>query len=350
MAMAKQHDVRTDAVVQERLLPMFQGAAAITLPFVVVTYVLVSYLLAKFYEVFGITLDEAGINQTVLLGRMATVIVVLIAVIVPLTCAIVTFVWLLNWMTGGRLRTVLRTAWRQPWGQALVVMLLVVWLFLDSTPSHLPWIIGAIVALVPALILSNVLVTGVDRKTGGRLARFVASARRGDSVPWLVITSLAGIGYTVGGYALAWDERDGELGFTGKILFGSFVPVLLIAVFPVFFVPFRLLRQTRYFRIVTATIVSVLVAIVLSAYAVSAVASAARDLHDHGRFPPALRELLGVHDQKPITPDDQTVLVLGQSEDAVWVYDCSKKRTIRVAGSDVVATKLELDPGRALTC
>ena len=165
--MAEQSYVRAVKADQHRLLPFLEGAAAIALPLLLGIYVLMSNALSEFYSVFGITLDQAGINQTVMLSRMATVIVLLIIAVVPLTCVAVTVVWLLNWTTGGRLRSVLRKTWQRPWGQALVVMLLIVWVIVDSEPSHLPWIIGGIVALVPLVTFMAALGEWVNRRTGG---------------------------------------------------------------------------------------------------------------------------------------------------------------------------------------
>ena len=174
-----------------------------------------------------------------------------------------------------------------------------------------------------------------------------------------MIALFVGIGYNV----LVWTfavrlEGDEGSEFIGTILGAWLVLMLLLLVFLVFLVPFRLLRQTRYFRVVTTTIVTVLAAIVLSQYAFSAVSTAAQNLHDDGKFSRILDVLFGVQpqiatvqwDSDKLTPENRSVLVLGQSEDAVWLYDCSAKRTIRVAGSDIVATKLVLDPESILSC
>lgn len=350
---------------QHRILPFIQGVAALALPVLLGLYVLVSIALGKFYGTFGITFDQAGINQTVLLSRMASVIVFLIIAAVVLTSIAVTCVWLTNRMTTGRLSRLLPDIWRRPACQALVVMTLVGWYYLDSRPSHLPWILGLIAVFLLTVIVIDATGEWLDAKLGGRLSTVIPKLRNGETRTWLQVTTFLGVAYSAfAWFVVAGIGTDPRLNFIeitlGRIVTGIAFWPLLIAVFFVFFIPYRILQHTRYFRLVSTTVAGLLTAIVLSQYLVTWVGNAAQTLHDEGTFTDSLRGLLGIQPQiatvqwggggDMLIPEDRRVLVLGQSEEALWLYDCFERRTIRVSGGAIVATRLVLDPYTELTC
>jgi hypothetical protein len=296
-------------------------------------------------------------------------------VVVPLTCLVVTCAWLLDRLTGAQISRLLRRVWPRPWAQALIVMLLTSWFFtgkqIGFQPYHLPWIIGILIALIPIAIVVNAVEHKLNRMTRGRLNSWAHALRKGASRPWLMVTVMIGVTYNVlwwGAMFFEPDPADNGLFTTLAMVAATTfagtevgVPVFIV-VFFVFFVPFRILRHTRYFRLVTTSIVAVLAVIVLSLYAVTCVKNAAQSLHHDGKFTPGLSTLLGIQPQiatiewrdddakQKLIPQDRKVLILGQSEEAVWLYDCVEKRTIRVSGGVIVATKLVLDDNESLTC
>lgn len=358
--------VPTPVAVQHPVMPFLQTAAAIALPFLLGLYVIVSVMLTEFYRVFGITLDQAGINQTVLLSRMANVIVLLAIALVPLACVAVCIAWLVDRLTQGHLSTVIRAAWSRAWWQALLAMLLVGWFLagyfvIGFQLSHFLWIGVALLAGVLVEMIVGAAVRSIDQRTFIRIRSVKSGLNNGDWKPWVALTTLIGVAYNVIGWIAVLREGDSTVGFVPATIAvaGSAGVVLLCLVFFVFYLPFRLLLRTRYFRLITTAVAAVLAVLVLSGYAFDWVYSAARDLHDTGRFAPGLSRFFGVQPQIAtvrwaadiqLIPEKRKVLVLGQSEEGVWLYDCVEQRTIRVSGGAIVATELVLDPYTSLTC
>jgi hypothetical protein len=115
-------------------------------------------------------------------------------------------------------------------------------------------------------------------------------------------------------------------------------------------VPFTFLRTTPYFRAGSILAVVLVGLWLIGTTAQSFVLRGAVELRKHGSYS-SLRGQVGIYPQvatvrwasgEPLVPADRRVLVLGQSEEALWIYDCLADRTIRVSGSSVDVTQLGL--------
>jgi hypothetical protein len=109
---------------QRALTQVIEAVGVFLLPVTIAFYLLLLSAVETFYEVFGLTMDQAGINQAVLLGRMAKVFLGAVQNVVLYGSPALVLVWLVHLTTGRRLGRGLLACWRYRFGPPFVLAFL----------------------------------------------------------------------------------------------------------------------------------------------------------------------------------------------------------------------------------
>jgi hypothetical protein len=105
------------------VVELLERIGSVVLPVGVALYAVLYIGVEEVYGVFGISPQQAGIDQAVLFGRLSGALVLLLLVGLPTLGLIVGLMWLLDKITGGAMGWTVRAVRRRPWIAALVAAL-----------------------------------------------------------------------------------------------------------------------------------------------------------------------------------------------------------------------------------
>ncbi|TMR08201.1 hypothetical protein ETD86_48840 [Nonomuraea turkmeniaca] len=105
------------------VLGLLERIGSVIVPIGVALYAVLYLGVEEMYGVFGINPQQAGIDQSVLLGRLMGTLVLMLLISVPTLGLIVGFCWLADRLTGGALGRLVGGIRRRPWIAALIAAL-----------------------------------------------------------------------------------------------------------------------------------------------------------------------------------------------------------------------------------
>lgn len=105
------------------MLAMIERIGSIIVPIGVAFYAVLYLGVEQMYGVFGISPQQAGIDQSVLLGRLMGTLILLLLVIAPLLGLVVGVGWLADKVTRGAVGKAMTAVRRRPWVAALIAAL-----------------------------------------------------------------------------------------------------------------------------------------------------------------------------------------------------------------------------------
>ncbi|MER6825222.1 hypothetical protein ABT352_04465 [Streptosporangium sp. NPDC000563] len=105
------------------VLAMIERIGSIIVPIGVAFYAVLYLGVEQMYGVFGISPQQAGIDQSVLLGRLMGTLILLLLFIAPLLGLVVGVGWLADKVTLGAVGKVMTAVRRRPWVAALLAAL-----------------------------------------------------------------------------------------------------------------------------------------------------------------------------------------------------------------------------------
>lgn len=106
------------------VLEIFERLGTVVVPVAVGLYALLYLGFQSVYDTFGITPEQAGIDQSTILGRLIATLILLVLVLLPLAGMVVGAGWLLNVITRGWAGRMLDRGRERPWLAATVGALL----------------------------------------------------------------------------------------------------------------------------------------------------------------------------------------------------------------------------------
>ncbi|MGS2642529.1 hypothetical protein [Streptosporangium sp. LJ11] len=118
--------MRAEPPVEEEntgVLAMIERIGSIIVPIGVALYAVLYLGVEQMYGVFNISPQQAGIDQSVLLGRLMGTLILLLLIVVPLLGLVVGLGWLVNKMTRGAIGRLTAAARQRPWIAALIAAL-----------------------------------------------------------------------------------------------------------------------------------------------------------------------------------------------------------------------------------
>ncbi|MEV4221535.1 MULTISPECIES: hypothetical protein [unclassified Nonomuraea] len=117
---------RTGAEPVDRgsVLDLFDKLGTVVVPVAVGLYALLYMGFESVYDTFGITPEQAGLDQAGILGRLVTTLVVLFLALLPLAGLVVGVAWLFDRVTRGAAGRAIAWAREKPWLAAAVAALL----------------------------------------------------------------------------------------------------------------------------------------------------------------------------------------------------------------------------------
>ncbi|WP_405144915.1 hypothetical protein OG589_43975 [Sphaerisporangium sp. NBC_01403] len=105
------------------VIELIERIASVVLPIGVALYAMLYIGVEQIYNVFGISPQQAGIDQAVLFGRLSSALVLLLLVVLPALGVIVGLGWLANKVTLGLLARLVRAIRERPWVIAVIAAL-----------------------------------------------------------------------------------------------------------------------------------------------------------------------------------------------------------------------------------
>ncbi|MER7503730.1 hypothetical protein AB0L05_39090 [Nonomuraea pusilla] len=97
------------------VLELLERIGSVVVPIAVALYAVLYIGIEQMYAVFGVNPQQVGVDQSVLLGRMMSTLVLLLLVAVPLLGVVVGVGWLIDRLTGGAAGRLVRKARQRPW-------------------------------------------------------------------------------------------------------------------------------------------------------------------------------------------------------------------------------------------
>ncbi|MCT9932172.1 hypothetical protein N5079_18380 [Planotetraspora sp. A-T 1434] len=105
------------------VLALIERIGSVVVPIGVALYAVLYIGVEQIYGTFGISPQQAGIDQSVLLGRLMGTLVLLIMAIIPAVGLVVGICWLINKITFGALGRLVQAVRRRPWIAASIAAL-----------------------------------------------------------------------------------------------------------------------------------------------------------------------------------------------------------------------------------
>ncbi|MET8051426.1 hypothetical protein ABZU75_27880 [Streptosporangium sp. NPDC005286] len=102
---------------------MIERIGSVVVPIGVALYAVLYLGVQSMYEVFEISPEQAGIDQSVLLGRLMGTLILLLLVVLPLLGVIVGVIWLADKVTFGTVGKLANAVRRRPWLIAVIAAL-----------------------------------------------------------------------------------------------------------------------------------------------------------------------------------------------------------------------------------
>ncbi|GAA3616434.1 hypothetical protein GCM10022419_122220 [Nonomuraea rosea] len=106
-----------------QILGLLERIGSVIVPVGVALYAVLYTGIEQMYGVFGINPQQAGIDQSVLLGRLMGTLVFLLLVAIPTLGFLLGFVWLIDKLTLGTLARLVGGIRQRPWITALIAAL-----------------------------------------------------------------------------------------------------------------------------------------------------------------------------------------------------------------------------------
>ncbi|MDP9862556.1 MULTISPECIES: hypothetical protein [Streptosporangium] len=105
------------------VLELLERIGSVVVPIAVALYAVLYIGIEQMYAVFGVNPQQVGVDQSVLLGRMTSTLVLLLLVAMPLLGVVVGVGWLIDKMTGGAASRLVRKLRERPWIAAALAAL-----------------------------------------------------------------------------------------------------------------------------------------------------------------------------------------------------------------------------------
>ncbi|MEU4233538.1 hypothetical protein AB0F17_55430 [Nonomuraea sp. NPDC026600] len=113
--MVPESDTPAPQETEGGVLALLERIGSVVVPVAVALYAVLYIGVEQMYAVFGVNPQQVGVDQSVLLGRMMSTLVLLLLVGIPLFGALVGLGWLIDKMTGGMTGRLLQSARERPW-------------------------------------------------------------------------------------------------------------------------------------------------------------------------------------------------------------------------------------------
>ncbi|MFC4592070.1 hypothetical protein [Sphaerisporangium corydalis] len=105
------------------VLGLLERIGSVVVPIGVGLYALLYLGVEQMYGIFGINPQQAGIDQSVLLGRLMGTLILLLLILIPALGLIVALGWVIDKVTGGAAGRLVQGIRRRPWIVALIAAL-----------------------------------------------------------------------------------------------------------------------------------------------------------------------------------------------------------------------------------
>lgn len=105
------------------VLLILERIGSVVVPVGVALYAVLYLGITEIYGVFGINPQQAGIDQSVLLGRLMGTLILILAAAIPLLGLIVGIGWLLDKVTAGAMGRLVKAVRQRPWIAASIAAL-----------------------------------------------------------------------------------------------------------------------------------------------------------------------------------------------------------------------------------
>ncbi|WP_170321647.1 PrgI family protein [Acrocarpospora pleiomorpha] len=116
-------DVQADKEASGSVVELLERIASVVLPIAVALYAVLYIGIEEVYAVFGISPQQAGIDQSVLFGRLMGTLVLVLLLGIPALGLIVGLGWLINKVTFGFGEKLVGGIRKRPWVAALIAAL-----------------------------------------------------------------------------------------------------------------------------------------------------------------------------------------------------------------------------------
>lgn len=179
------------------VLDLLERVGSVVVPLGVSLYAILYVAMQTLYATFGITPEQAGIEQSVLLGRLLYTIIMVALVAVPTLGVVVSLWWLLNKVTLGKAGKGLTFVREKPWAMAALMAVicgLIYWLLLPILEGFLGFtklgegVKAVFVATLVAIAAFVVPFSLLRRtKTGRALTKVICSLLAGLTMGFVLI-------------------------------------------------------------------------------------------------------------------------------------------------------------------
>ncbi|MGW3351331.1 hypothetical protein ACWDA3_49220 [Nonomuraea rubra] len=105
------------------VLYLLERIGSVIVPIGVTLYAVLYLGVEAMYDVFGISPQQAGIDQSVLLGRLMGTLILMLLVLIPTLGLVVGLFWIADKLTRGMLGRLIEAVRRRPWAAALLAAL-----------------------------------------------------------------------------------------------------------------------------------------------------------------------------------------------------------------------------------
>jgi hypothetical protein len=183
-------------------LTLLERAGSVAVPIAVALYALLYIGMQEIYWTFNIQPEQAGLDQSVLFGRLMYALVLLVLVLFPLIGVLVGAGWLINVITRGAAARAVGAVRRRPWIAAFITALwcgATYWGFSSWRLGDAPGVgvmvliavgLGVLAFLVPFRLLRR-------RPVGLAGSTILVGAMTGIGIGFLLIGALADSAYQV---------------------------------------------------------------------------------------------------------------------------------------------------------
>lgn len=198
-------DTAKDTEDNGGVLDLLEKIGSVVVPLGVSLYAVLYVAMQTLYQTFGITPEQAGIEQSVLLGRLLYTIIMVLLVALPTIGVIVSTWWLLNKITFGKAGQGLDLVREKRWVMAAAMALVcavVYWLLLPVLDSFLGFGgyedgVKAVFTATIVAVVAFVVPFGLLRrtKTGRALTKVICSLLAGLTMGFVLIGTVGGDAY-----------------------------------------------------------------------------------------------------------------------------------------------------------
>ncbi|MFI6735863.1 hypothetical protein ACIBI9_23320 [Nonomuraea sp. NPDC050451] len=105
------------------VMALLERIGSVVVPITVALYAVLYIGVEQMYAVFGVNPQQVGVDQSVLLGRLTSTLVLLLLIAIPLLGVIAGLAWLIDKLTGGAAHRLYQGVRKRPWIAATVAAL-----------------------------------------------------------------------------------------------------------------------------------------------------------------------------------------------------------------------------------